>query len=77
MGFVKYPIYDIFPLSKTNLIDLFLKREGFTKKDYNLRLALGCLKTLKKEIPVHGGNEKTKKYRKRVLSLLRNSLEIA
>ncbi len=75
IGFVKYPIYDLFPLSRTNLIKLFLKRKGFSKKDFNLRLAIGCLKTLKKEIPVYRGDIKIRKYRKRVLSLLDESLE--
>jgi len=76
MGFVKYPIYDLIPLSRINLIKLFLKRNNFSRKDFNIRLAIGCLKTLKKEIPVNGGNKEVQKYRKRVLNLLDKSLEI-
>jgi len=75
MGFVKYPIYDLIPLSRTNIIKLFSKSRGFSKKDFNLRLAIGCLKTLKKEIPVNGGNKEVQKYRKRVLNLLDKSLK--
>lgn len=74
MGFVKYPIYDLFPLSRTNVVDLFLKKKGFTKKDFQPRLALGCLKILQKEIPVKGGDSEMIKYRNRVLSLLKTAL---
>ncbi len=74
MGFVKYPIYDLRPLSRTNLIKTFLDRRGFSDEDFKYRLALGCLKILKKEIPVSGGDEETQKYRNRVLDLLTKSL---
>jgi len=30
LGFVKYPIYDMLPLSRTNLIDVFLEKNGFS-----------------------------------------------
>jgi len=74
MGFVKYPIYDLYPLARTNVVQLFLEKRGFSEEGFNTRLALGCLKILKKEIPVSGGDEETKKYRERVLSLLDKSL---
>lgn len=74
MGFVKYPIYDLYPLGRTNVVETFLDKKGFSEKDFNLRLALGCLKILKKEIPVTGGDEETQEYRHRVLSLLGKSL---
>jgi aminoglycoside phosphotransferase len=76
MGFVKYPIYDLLPLSRTNIVKTFLDKKGFSEKDFNHRLALGCLKTLKKEIPVLGGNEETQEYRDRVLNLLNKSLDL-
>ncbi len=74
MGFVKYPIYDMLPLSRTDIIDTFLRQKGFSKNDFNLRLALGCLKILQKEIPVTGGDIETEEYRKRVLQLLREGI---
>jgi hypothetical protein len=75
MGFVKYPIYDLYPLGRTDVVKVFLDRKGFYEKDFNTRLALGCLKILKKEIPVTDGDEETQEYRRRVLSLLNKSLE--
>ena len=62
MGFVKYPIYDLLPLSRTDIVDIFLDKKGFSQKDFRMRLVLGCLKTLKKEVPVVGGNEETQEY---------------
>lgn len=70
MGFVKYPIYDIFPLGRTDVVQMFLNTRGFSDKDFTYRLALGCLKTLQKEIPVSGGDKEIQEYRKRVLGLL-------
>jgi len=74
MGFVKYPIYDLLPLSRTNIVEVFLRQKGFSKEDFCIRLALGCLKILKKEIPVTGGDKKTQEYRTRVLNLLQGSI---
>lgn len=75
MGFVKYPIYDLLPLSRTDIVKIFLDKKGFSEKDFNDRLALGCLKILKKEIPVSGGDEETQEYRNRVLALLKKGLD--
>lgn len=74
MGFVKYPIYDLRPLSRTNLIESFLDKSGFSKEDFHTRLALGCLKILCKEIPISDSNTETVEYRDKVLNLLRTSL---
>lgn len=76
MGFVKYPIYDLYPLGRTDVVKLFLDKKGFSEQDFNYRLALGCLKILRKEIPVSGGNKETKKYRDRVLALLKKSIDL-
>lgn len=70
-GFAKYPIYDIHPLNKAGVVEAFLNRHGFQKADFAPRLALGCLATLSKEIPVRGGDAR---YRARVLKLLAASL---
>ena len=74
MGFVKYPIYDLYPLGRTDIVKTFLGKKGFSEKDFNIRLALGCLKILKKEIPITGGDEETQEYRHRILSLLDKSI---
>lgn len=74
MGFVKYPIYDLVPLSDTDLIEVFLERNGFSRQDFNYRLALGCLKTLVREISVSGGDIETSDYRERVLNILNKAV---
>lgn len=74
MGFVKYPIYDLIPLSRTNVIEYFLETMGFTQEEFSLRLILGCLKILKKEIPLEGGDGEMREYRDRVLSILKKEL---
>lgn len=71
MGFVKYPIYDLYPLARTDLIQMFLDAQGFSEEDFDHRLALRCLKILKREIPVSGGDKDTREYRSRVLTLLK------
>lgn len=76
MGLVKYPIYDLYPLARTDLVKTFLDRKGFSEKNFNYRLVLGCLKILKKEIPVSGGDDKTQEYRSRVLALLKKTLDL-
>ena len=76
MGFVKYPIYDLFPLARTNIVETFLERTGFSKKDFASRLALGCLKILQEEISVSGGDGEEKIYRSRVLNLLNESISL-
>lgn len=74
MGFVKYTIYDLLPLGRTNIVQVFLDRMGYSEQDFQCRLALGCLKTLQREIPVLGGDEEMQDYRARVLDLLQSSL---
>jgi len=73
MGFAKYLIYDLYPLVKTDLVKVFLMRKGFSEEEFKVRLALSCLKTLKKEIPVSEGNKATQEYRNRVLELLKKT----
>ena len=74
MGFVKYPIYDLHPLAKTNVIETVPDALKFTKRDFFIRLALGCLKTLQSEIPVVSEEIDDLKYRERVLALLASAL---
>ena len=74
MGFVKYPIYDLYPLARTDIVKTFLDTKGFSEGDFNCRLALGCLKILKKEVLISGGDQETQEYRDRILDLLKKSL---
>jgi aminoglycoside phosphotransferase (APT) family kinase protein len=71
-GFAKYPIYDLHPLHGAGVVDAFLRRTGRTRADFAPRLALGCLATLSRELPVAGGN---RRYRAHVLNLLRDTLK--
>ena len=72
-GFVKYPIYDLHPLNKAGFIDHLLTQKRISVSAFAIRLALGCLWTLGREIPVEGGD---KNYRQHVLALLSQSLEL-
>jgi hypothetical protein len=74
MGFAKFPIYDMLPLSRTDFIEMVLETLGFSGTDFSPRLALGCLKTMQREIPVTGGDSGMCKYRERVLTLLKSAL---
>jgi aminoglycoside phosphotransferase (APT) family kinase protein len=74
IGFAKYPIYDLKPLSRTDLVERFVAQNGFTMAAFNVRLALMCLIILKKEVPVTGGGEETGAYRAHILEVLRGSL---
>ena len=75
MGFVKYPIYDLIPLSRTDLIDQFLETMNFSRGEFSIRLILGCLKIIQKEIPLENDNEETQQYKTRVTTILREELE--
>jgi hypothetical protein len=70
-GFTKYPIYDLAPLNKAGVVEAYLKRRGMTKKDFAPRLALACLATLDREVPVSRG---PRRYRRHILRLLDESL---
>ncbi len=66
-GFAKYPIYDIHPLNRGGLVSFVLEKERIPRREFDIRLALGCLITLQREIPVSGGDAD---YRDHVLKLL-------
>ncbi|MEK6948110.1 MAG: phosphotransferase [Nanoarchaeota archaeon] len=74
IGITKFPIYGLRPLNKAGFVKKFIKETGFTEKEFMPRLALGCLITLQKEIPVKYGNKETINYRKHVIKLLKKSL---
>lgn len=70
-GLAKYPIYGIQPLQRAGVVEAFMRMRGFRQAEFAPRLALACLATLSKEIPVKGGNPG---YRNRVLRLLSRQL---
>jgi aminoglycoside phosphotransferase len=70
-GFVKYPIYDLHPLNKAGLVAHLLEKRGVSPCDFAVRLALGCLKTLKREIPAE---ERQSGYCRHIFRLLESSM---
>ncbi len=70
-GLAKYPIYDIAPLNRAGVVETFLRRGGYGRREFAPRLALGCLATLNREVAVAGPNAR---YRDHVLRLLHDSL---
>ncbi len=70
-GFAKYPIYDLHPMNKAGFVPFLLERTGVSRRDFDIRLALGCLVTLQEEIAVRGLHET---YRTHVLALLAEAL---
>ena len=71
-GFAKYPIYDLHPLNKGGFIPYLLEEKRIARQDFEVRVALGCLVTLQREIPVAGGDSG---YRAHVLGLLAQGLD--
>ncbi len=76
IGFAKYWLYDWFPLNKAGLIEHYLETQGLSQADFAPRLAVRCLWTLQREIPVADADGATDytKYRDRVLGFLRGAL---
>ncbi len=70
-GFAKYPIYDIHPMAKTDVIRRFCRAAGFRVEEFRPRLALGCLAILQREL---GTGVANRPYRSHILKLLAKSL---
>jgi hypothetical protein len=71
-GFVKYVIYDLHPHNKGGMIPALFQRIHPSPFDFALRMAVGCLKTLQREIPCEGGDTD---YRVHVLGLFAESVK--
>lgn len=71
-GFTKYPIYDLAPLNRAGVVEAYLRKRGMTKRDFAPRLALACLATLDREVPVSRGSGR---YRGHIIRLLNESLK--
>jgi thiamine kinase-like enzyme len=76
ISFAKYWLHDWFPLHKAGLVEHYLETQGLTLADFAPRLAVRCLWTLQREIPVTDveGTSDYTRYRERVLGLLRRAL---
>jgi aminoglycoside phosphotransferase len=72
LGFAKYPIYDLHPLNRAGMIEILLRKKGFSQRDLQIRLALGCLATLQREISPGGPDNA---YRTHVVGLLTKALD--
>lgn len=77
IGIAKYPVYDLHPLNKAGFCDLYLERSGFTSTEFSARVALMCLATLQKEIPVRSGSPGDEKYKEHVLRLLAECVAVS
>jgi hypothetical protein len=73
-GMAKYRIYDLRPLSKTDLLERYLRAQGLSEAAFAPRMAVRCLATLQREIPVAGGDAGQQHYRAHVLGLLQAAL---
>jgi len=74
IGFARYWTSDWFPLNKAGLVEGALAAHNRTLDDFAPRLALRCLWTLQREIPVVAGGHHYAAYRALQLRLLQNAL---
>jgi aminoglycoside phosphotransferase len=51
-GFAKYRVYDMIPFCKTGLVERYLEAHGLSEVEFAPRMAVRCLWTLQREIPV-------------------------
>lgn len=73
IGFAKYRIYDLHPLNKAGFITRYLQTHDLTEQDFAPRLAVRCLHTLQREVPIE---EKDGGYALHLLALLRQALDL-
>ncbi len=55
-GFAKYRVYDMYPFHKTGLVERYLHGCGLSEAEFAPRMAVRCLWTLQREIPVFFGD---------------------
>lgn len=72
-GVAKYRVYDMAPLHKAGFVERYLDAHQLSEADFAPRLAVRCLWTLQREIPV-SGSDADNDYRSHVLQLLRGAL---
>jgi aminoglycoside phosphotransferase len=69
-GVAKYRVYDMYPFHKTGFVERYLTLQGLSEAQFAPRMAVRCLWTLQREIPVSGGDGG---YRDHVLNLLNSA----
>ncbi len=73
IGIAKYRIYDLHPLNKAGLVERYLQAHNLSEQDFAPRLAVRCLWTLQREVPV---SERHQRYGEHILRLLQNALKL-
>jgi hypothetical protein len=78
IGYAKYWTYDWYPLNRAGLVERYLEWNDLTMRDFAPRLAVRCLWTLQREIPLAGipGHPYYTAYRTRILELLASAAEL-
>jgi aminoglycoside phosphotransferase (APT) family kinase protein len=72
-GVAKYLVYDMAPLNKAGFVERYMDAHHLSEADFAPRLALRCLWTLQREIPVPD-HEADGSYGDHVMRLLRQAL---
>ena len=72
-GLAKYPVYDLHPYAKAGIIGRYRRRHGVSPDAFAHRLAVRCVWTLQREIPVLGHDAALGAYRDGTLRLLRGA----
>ncbi|MBI3970739.1 MAG: aminoglycoside phosphotransferase family protein [Chloroflexi bacterium] len=73
-GFAKYWVYDLQPFHGAGVIARGLMSRGVSEAQLALRIAIRCLWTLQREVPVVGHDARIGRYREGVRQLLQRSL---
>ena len=73
IGFAKYRIYDIHPLNKAGLVEHYLRKHNLSEREFAPRMAVRCLWTLQREVPL---SEKNESYGTHILGLLAIALKL-
>lgn len=71
----RLPVYDLQPLSRTDLVASIVREEGFTVADFAVRVAIFCLRTLQTKCPVSGGAPSRRTLREHVLGVLSEAMK--
>jgi aminoglycoside phosphotransferase (APT) family kinase protein len=71
-GVAKYRVYDMAPLHKAGFVERYLNAHGLSEVDLAPRMAVRCLWTLQREIPIA---DRDGEYGSHVIQLLREALQ--
>ena len=70
-GFAQYAIYDWSPFNHAGVVERYQEMRALSQRAFAPRMAVRCLRPLRREVPVAGGNGR---YREHVLGLLDQAL---